>query len=106
MTRTVDFPLNLETLTFLDTGQITAIIEMEFESDSEGAYFKLTGLRWENMRVEKSDWRWSAVSEWIAVDVGNVFGFVRSAHAEHENPLTRAAGYADHLRDQRKHEAA
>ncbi len=81
--RTDTFKLDLGEMPFGDDSSIAAIISADIESDEEGTFFQLYALRWENIRIEKSDWRWAAVAEWIAFDVARKpFGLVRSAHAE------------------------
>lgn len=99
MPRTTDFQIDLDTLTLADGAQITTQLTADIESDDEGTYFLLTGLRWEGIRVDATDWRWSAVSEWIAQDIRKAFGLVRSAHAANEN--TVSADRADFAHDER-----
>lgn len=99
MPRTDDFKIDLDTLTLADGAQITTQITADIESDDEGTYFVLTGLRWEGSRIDATDWRWSAVSEWIAQDIRNTFGIVKSAHAANEN--SAAADRADFAHDER-----
>lgn len=99
MASATDFQIDLDALTLADGAQITTQLTADIESDDEGTYFTLTGLRWEGARVDAADWRWSAVSEWIAQDARNALGIVRSAHAAIED--TTAADHADFTHDER-----
>lgn len=88
--RTDTFPVELDQIEFGDGLTLTALMTADVESDDEGSFFDLYALRCEGKRVEKSDWRWAAVSDFIAFDSGtNKLGLVRSAHAE--SPVFRRA---------------
>ncbi len=81
--RTDTFTLDLDQIEFGDGLTLTAIMTAEVESDDEGTFFALYALRCENKRVEKTDWRWAAVAEWIAFNAAaKKMGLVRMAHAE------------------------
>jgi hypothetical protein len=81
--RTDTFKLDLDQIEFGDGLTLTALMTADVLSDDEGTFFQLYALRCEGKRVEKTDWRWAAVSEWIAFDAArNKLGIVRCAHAE------------------------
>lgn len=81
--RTDTFKLDLDQVEFGDGLTLTAIMTADILSDDEGTFFDLYALRCENQRVEKTDWRWAAVAEWIGFDAArNKLGIVRMAHAE------------------------
>lgn len=81
--RTDTFTLDLDQIEFGDGLTLTAIMTADVESDEEGTFFDLYALRCENVRVEKADWRWAAVAQWIAFDAArDRMGRVRMAHAE------------------------
>lgn len=81
--RTDTFPLELDQIEFGDGLTLTALMTADVESDEQGSFFQLYALRCEGKRVEKTDWRWAAVSEFIAFDASTKkLGIVRCAHAE------------------------
>lgn len=90
--RTDTFKLDLDQVEFGDGLTLTAIMTADVLSDDDGTFFNLHALRCENQRIDKSDWRWWAVREWIAFDAArNKLGLVRSAHAEAPEFARRAA---------------
>lgn len=93
----VDFQIDPDTLTLADGAQITAALTVDIESDAEGSYFEVTGLRWENCRVDREDWRWIAVAEWVRNNALQPFGIVREAHAKRTGGEARADDLGCHL---------
>lgn len=88
--RTDTFPVELDQIEFGDGLTLTALMTADVESDDEGSFFDLYALRCENQRIDKADWRWWAVREWIEFDAAaKKLGLVRSAHAE--SPVFRRA---------------
>ena len=86
MARTIDFTVEINQPEFADDVTLTGVFAVDIESDDDGTYFKVTGLRADGKRQDRDGWLWQAICVWVAADARDPIGFVRSAHASEGFP--------------------